>query len=103
MPSIKYLIVSKCKLKVYKSRLWKECEEQLCLEMVSEAINYSIKSVPFYRFAFSSAAKPMRRFLEMILIWNFDYRNTNFSFFESQNKHLSLIEGAEKAVVCILL
>lgn len=33
------------------------------VEMCLEAINYNIKNVSFYHFAFTSAVKPMRRFL----------------------------------------
>lgn len=69
--------------------------------MLSETINCIIKNVPFYRFAFASAVKPMQKFLDMILIWNSSYRHTNYSFFENQDKRLSLGKGAEKAFVYV--
>lgn len=69
--------------------------------MLSETINYIIKNVPFYRFTFANAVKPMQKFLDTILIWNSSYRHTNYSFFESQDKLLSLGKGAEKAFVYV--
>lgn len=35
--------------------------------MLSETINYIIKNVPFYRFTFANAVKPMQKFLDTIL------------------------------------
>lgn len=47
------------------------------------------------------AVKPRQRFLDMILIQNSSYRHINYSFFKSQDKHLSLGKGAEEAFVYV--